>query len=253
MKKKLLITSPFLLAGATIVGINKYRQSKKMKNYLNYVKENTKDVKRALILGDSVAKGYGSTNGGITNFLKKHLEEKFGDVMISNEGVLFLTSEGLVHKLIDEGQFDQQLKDANLVFINIGGNDILQYFHRDGSRAVVKNFFKIRSDYIKNLKEIVQYIEGINPSIVIVVNNLYNSLEKNYQYYGFTDIFINLWNTSMNKLPVIRIKTKTMNRKKDLWADMVHPNEAGYEELSNLIIQQLDVMIEDPKATGKIE
>src|SRR5699024_12738372 len=109
MKKKILLSSPVLLAAAAVIGINQYRQSKKMKSYLATVKENTKVVKKALILGDSVAKGYGSTNGGITNFLKEHLDQEFGDVMISNEGVLHLTSQGLAYQLIEQKKFDRQL------------------------------------------------------------------------------------------------------------------------------------------------
>lgn len=253
MKKKILITSPILLAGAALVGIIKYRQLKKFKDYMIYVKENTKDVKRALILGDSVAKGHGSTTGGIANFLKEHLDQRFGDVLITNEGVLHLTSQGLAQKLINKKQYDQQVKDSNLVFINIGGNDLLQYFYKGGTSGVVKNFFKIRLEYIRNLEKIVRYIEKTNPSTVIVVNNLYNSLEEDYQYYGFTNMFINLWNVRRNKLPVIRVSTKELDRKKDLWADSVHPNEAGYEELSKLIIQELSNLIEGPKASNETD
>ena len=242
-----MITSPILLTGA-VVGINKYRQTKKWNKYIDQVKKNTKDIKRAIILGDSVAKGYGSTNGGITNFLHDHLEEKFGDdVIVTNEGIVHLTSEGLIQKLINEKEYDQQLQESNLVFISIGGNDLLQHFHKDGPSGVFKNFFNVRSEYIKNLQTIIQYIEAINPAITIVVSNLYNSLEKHYQYHGFTDILFTLWNGSMNKLPIIQVNTKEMNRERDIWADSVHPNEAGYKELSNLIISQLSELLEEPK------
>lgn len=246
-KKKLLVTSPILLIGAALVGINKFNQAKKMNRYIKQAKENTRDIKRALILGDSVAKGYGSPNGGITNFLKEHLEKRFGEVQVTNEGIVHLTSEGLLEKLVSEKAYDQQLIDSNLVFINIGGNDLLQHFHQNGPRAVLKNFFHVRSNYVNNLQDIIQYIEAINPAITIVVNNLYNSLEKDYQYFGLTGALINYWNTSLNRLSVIRVNTKELGRNRELWADMVHPNQAGYQELSNLIIKQVGALLRDPE------
>lgn len=244
-KKTRLITSPILLAAAAYVGINKYRQAKKLNKYMEQARTNTKHIRRVLILGDSVAKGYGSPNGGITNYLREHLESKFGEVNVENEGIVHLTSEGLLQKLINEKLYDQQLQDSNLVFINIGGNDLLQHFHKDGARAVLKNFFKVRSNYIKNLQHIIEYIEAINPAITIVVNNLYNSLEKDYQFFGLTGVLINYWNSSMNKLAIIRVNTKELGRKKDLWADMVHPNQEGYKELSDLIIKQVSNVLEE--------
>lgn len=241
--KKLLYTSPFLFAGATIAIVNKYKQTKNMNRYIEQARENTKEIRRALILGDSVAKGYGSPNGGITSFLKKHLEQRFGEVSVRNEGISHLTSEGLVQKLIEEQAYDQQLRETNLVLINIGGNDLLQHYHKGGPRAVIKNFFPVRSQYIKNLQQIIHYIETINPSITIVVNNLYNSLEKDYQYFGLTEAFIKYWNASLNKLSVIQVNTKELGKKRELWADMVHPNQAGYQELSNLIIRQVGSLL----------
>mgnify|MGYP001306819083 CR=1 FL=1 len=251
MKKKLITTSPILLGGLTFFAINKYKQTKKINEYIEQAKDHTHDIKNALILGDSVAKGYGSANGGMANFLKAYLDEMYGEVRVMNEGILHLTSKGLHDKLIEEKEYDEKLKSANLVFINIGGNDLLQYYYKDGPKAIVKNFFKIRSQYIENVKEIVEYIERVNPSAIIVINNLYNSLEKQYQYYGFTNILFRLWNASMKELSVIRVNTKEMNRNKDLWADMVHPNEAGYEVLSNLIVKELNNLIEDRVQTAK--
>lgn len=251
-RKKLLFTSPFLLAGAFVALVNKYRQTKKMNRYLEQARENTKEIKRALILGDSVAKGYGSPNGGITNFLKEHLEQRFGEVRVMNEGIVHLTSDGLLQKLVEEQAYDQQLKETNLVLINIGGNDLLQHYHKDGPRAVIKNFFSVRSHYIKNLQQIIQYIESINPAVTIVVNNLYNSLEKDYQYFGLTEAFITYWNASLNKFPVIRVNTKELGKNRELWADMVHPNQAGYQELSNLIIRQVGSLLRENQNTQRL-
>jgi lysophospholipase L1-like esterase len=254
-RKKLLFTSPIIFAGATIALVNKYKQTKKMKKYIEQAKENTKEIKRALILGDSVAKGYGSPNGGITNFLKEHLEKRFGNVHVMNEGILHLTSDGLLQKLVEEQAYDEQLSESNLVLINIGGNDLLKHYHENGPRAVMKNFFSVRSQYIKNLQQIIHYIETINPAITIVVNNLYNSLEKDYQYFGLTEAFINYWNASLKKFPVIQVNTKELGKNRELWADMVHPNQDGYQELSNLIIKQVgSILREDeskPETTTK--
>lgn len=165
-----------------------------------------------------------------------------------NEGIVHLTSEGLLRKLVDEQAYDQQLRETNLVLINIGGNDLLQHFHIDGPRGVIKNFFNVRSQYIKNLQQIIHYIENINPAITIVVNNLYNSLEKDYQYFGLTEAFIKYWNASLNKFPIIRVNTMELGRNRELWADMVHPNQVGYHELANLIIKQVGSLLREEES-----
>lgn len=246
-KKTRMITPPMLLGAAVVVGIRKYRQTKKWNQYIEQVKENTNHVKRVTILGDSVAKGYGSPNGGITNYLKEHFDNKYGKVIVKNEGILHLTSEGLLQKVVNEKAYDDYLRESNFIFINIGGNDLLKYYHQGGPGAVIRNFLKARSDYLNNIEQIIQYIEAINPAITIVMNNLYNSLEENYQFFGLTSVFIQYWNAGLNKLPVIQINTRELNRKDDLWADMVHPNQAGYEHLSHLIINQVSKLLEDGK------
>ena len=75
------------------------------------------DIKHIVILGDSVAYGYG-TRGGIAKYLK----ETFPGSEVTNLGINGLTSTGLVERLKSD-KWQHLIQTADLVLLNIGGND----------------------------------------------------------------------------------------------------------------------------------
>ncbi|ANU10974.1 hypothetical protein BBH88_11985 [Planococcus antarcticus DSM 14505] len=199
----------------------------------------TKKVETALridnivILSDSVAYGYG-TEGGIANYLK----ETFPSSHITNLGINGLTSSGLVQKMRTDSWLIP-LQQADLVLLNIGGNDLLRGFRNGGAKGLIRQFSILKRIYRQNLLEIYWHLREANQRVIIVQNNLYNSMKKEEQYFGFTNLLFRLWNTAIGEKGIIVSKTETMGKNPSIWLDSIHPNDEGYKLMHKLLIQTL--------------
>ncbi|WP_203339990.1 SGNH/GDSL hydrolase family protein [Planococcus beijingensis] len=191
------------------------------------------DIENIVILGDSVAYGYG-TKGGITNYLK----ETFPASHITNLGINGLTSSGLVQKL-QTGSWQKPLQQADLVLLNIGGNDLLRGFRDGGAKGLIRQFAILKRTYRQNLLEIYSMLRKANDGVIIVQNNLYNSMKKEVQYFGFTNLLFRIWNTAIGEKGVIVSKTNAMGKNPAIWLDSIHPNEDGYKLMHELLLQTL--------------
>jgi acyl-CoA thioesterase-1 len=190
-------------------------------------------IKNIVILGDSVAYGYG-TKGGIS----KHLKETFHGSTVTNLGINGLTSNGLIERL-RSGHWDRFIAAADLVLLNIGGNDLLRGFRNSGAKGLVRQFSNLKRTYRKNLLETYQHIRNLNEDILIVQNNLYNSMKKEFQYFGFTNLLFRLWNTAIGEEGVIISRTDVMGKNPSIWLDAIHPNEEGYKLMHELLLKTL--------------
>ncbi|MBT2570821.1 GDSL-type esterase/lipase family protein [Planococcus sp. ISL-110] len=199
----------------------------------------SKNIKTALyienivILGDSVAYGYG-TKGGIAN----HLKETFPASSITNLGINGLTSSGLVQKMRTDSWLTP-LETADLVLLNIGGNDLLRGFRDGGAKGLIRQFAILKRTYRQNLLEIYSLLRQANDGAIIVQNNLYNSMKKEEQYFGFTNLLFRLWNTAIGEKGVIVSKTDAMGKNPSIWLDSIHPNDEGYKLMHELLMHTL--------------
>ncbi|MGH2317912.1 GDSL-type esterase/lipase family protein [Planococcus sp. SE5232] len=191
------------------------------------------DIENIVILGDSVAYGYG-TKGGIANYLK----ETFPSSRITNLGINGLTSSGLVQKM-RTGSWHKPLEQADLVLLNIGGNDLLRGFRDGGAKGLIRQFAILKRTYRQNLLQIYAYLRQANDQVIIVQNNLYNSMKKDVQYFGFTNLLFRLWNTAIGEKGVIVSKTDAMGKNPSIWLDSIHPNDEGYKLMHELLLHTL--------------
>jgi lysophospholipase L1-like esterase len=218
--------------------------TKKVKKEINNykfeqnIKQKIMGIKNILIVGDSVARGYGTNIGGVQKKLKEELSKHFEDIQVTNKGVDGLTSKGLIEKLETE-EFIEAIKKANIIIINVGGNDLLVPFKEGGAKQTIKDFRKVRTGFGKNIRMIIKTINNLNPEVIIVMNNLYNSMDKQYSYYGLSNLLIGYWNSSAEIQGIIRVKTNSMKREKGYWIDLIHPDDNGYEEMGELIYNTL--------------
>lgn len=190
-------------------------------------------IKTIAIIGDSVAYGYGTKEG-----IAKYLKESFPGSRVINLGINGLTSDGLVSRL-KSGFWDQHIAAADLVLINIGGNDLLQGFRKLGTVGLVRNFKSLRIQYRKNLLEIYRIIRDLSPEALMVQNDLYNSMKKEHQYLGLTKLLYRRWNRSIGERGVIISKTDKMGKNPEIWLDGIHPNDEGYRMMHELLLDTL--------------
>lgn len=190
-------------------------------------------LKHIVILGDSVAYGFG-TKGGISPYLKR----TFPHTTIINLGINGLTSSGLIERL-DSKKWNLHISKADLVLLNIGGNDLLRGFHGAGAKGLIRQFAGIRRTYRLNLLAIYCHIRKLNSKALIVQNDLYNSMKKDVQYYGFTGLMLHVWNKAIGGEGVIISRTKSMGRNAKIWLDDIHPNDEGYKIMHELLLNTL--------------
>ena len=190
-------------------------------------------INHIAILGDSVAYGYG-TKGGISKYLK----ETFRNSKVTNLGINGLTSNGMVERL-RSGIWDKTIASADMILINIGGNDLLHGFRGQGAKGLVRQFSVIKRAFRQNLLETYQRIRELNEDTLIVQNNLYNSMKKEVQYFGFTDLLLRLWNSAIGEKGVIVSKTNLMGKNPEIWLDSIHPNDEGYKLMHELLMKTL--------------
>lgn len=85
------------------------------------------DEYKILALGDSLAKGTGDNSG--QGFVRRALEQLSADEgkaeLLGNMGINGLTTAGLQSKLQEEG-VQYALRQANIILISIGGNDLFR-------------------------------------------------------------------------------------------------------------------------------
>lgn len=174
-----------------------------------------------LALGDSIALGYG---------LEDKEQEAYGAVLakkagakFTNEGINGLRSEDLIGRL-EAGEYDEQIKDADIILLSIGSNDVLKNCVIQAAGAVgihteykqiypelkarylehpaemtemLADLRKVKQELRENqevldicdqfegkFEQIIRMIKEKNPYVVIYADNVYNPYVAVNYTYG---------------------------------------------------------------------
>lgn len=157
-------------------------------------------------LGDSITSGYGlvESSDSFTEIVANSLDMELKNLAVDGQ-----TSGGLL-KVVSSNENKKAIKNADLITISIGGNDLLQVLFKlirdvaglsedvkftelqeallnvDNLIPQIKEildkpenlalFDKAIEDYSKNIDQILETIRKLNPDAKIVLLNLYNPL-----------------------------------------------------------------------------
>ncbi|WP_157796211.1 GDSL-type esterase/lipase family protein [Bacillus xiapuensis] len=222
--------------------------SSNQQTYLDYFRSLEKENLHHLALGDSIITGIGAENeeNFIDHFSKKLEDQTSKNVLTHNEGVPGITSTQL-NALVQKGTFDRQMKEADLITINVGGNDILQTMEGMNYRKVFQSFDSMQSTFIQNLTDIARKIRESNQEATIIFLEMYNPLKQSHELYSVADQLLPKWNVKIYELAnsleytLVMETTKVINSSQlqYLSPDGVHPNSLGYKALSQQMIEQL--------------
>ncbi|MFG6495161.1 GDSL-type esterase/lipase family protein [Fictibacillus sp. UD] len=225
--------------------IDKNDKSKlKQITYLDYLKDSPDSTFNHLVLGDSVAQGRGSEEGGFANKVNENLQNLTGKTFIlENQGVSGATSKGLLNQL-EIPAVQQSVKSADIISINIGGNDLVQIAKEEGPIKAIQSYDEVKTDYKKNLNEIFETIREQNPDAILVLNELYNVVNSEQKYYPATEKLLNDWNliayeTALAHKPalVVPVSDALQTEDMDKWLyDSIHPNDEGYARIADKTI-----------------
>ncbi|WP_144549717.1 GDSL-type esterase/lipase family protein [Bacillus sp. X1(2014)] len=222
-------------------------KSSNQTSYLNYYRNAQMAQIHHLAIGDSIIRGVGAPKDEnfVSLFSNKLAELTSKKIVTQNEGINGITSSEL-NDLVQEGRFDESIKQSNIITINVGGNDILQLAKGQDIRSVIQDYDQLKTNFAKNLTDITTKIAKLNPNATIVFLELYNPLSPNEQLYPLADKMLPKWNLNIyeaaNKVSgsIVVETTKVINgdHLQNLSSDGVHPNVAGYTAISEQMIEQ---------------
>lgn len=217
-------------------------------SYINYFRDSKASQIHHLALGDSVISGFGAEQNKdlVSQFSSKLGKQINKPIQFQNEGINGITSSEL-NNLIQSGQFDEEINQADIITINVGGNDILHAAAGQDLATVFQTFNQLQDHFSKNLSEMTAKIKMVNPNATIVFLEQYNPLAPTDSVYSLADQMLPKWNLKIYQAAneagssIVVETTKVINRNNldNLSADGVHPNTKGYTAISEQMIYQL--------------
>ncbi|KAB7704232.1 hypothetical protein F9802_18245 [Bacillus aerolatus] len=217
-------------------------------SYVEYFSKLDQDQLTHLAIGDSIITGIGSEEEeSFVSHFSRQLQKQTGkSVELQNEGIPGINSTDL-NALVQKGEFDEQIKQADLITINVGGNDILEALYEGDYQSVIQNFDSMQSTFTQNLDAMSKAIKQANPDATIVFLEMYNPLKQDHEYYSLADQLLPKWNVKIYEIAhqlnhtIVLETTKVINSRhlQYLSADGVHPNSLGYQALSKQMLKQL--------------
>lgn len=198
-----------------------------------------------LVLGDSLAKGTGDEKGkGFAGYFSDSWKSKSSkEIKLTNIAINGDVSNGLL-KVVETAEAVSYIKSSKIIFISIGGNEITKFKSTDITSATteVKN---IEDKYSSNLKEIYKLIRTSNSSCMVIFIGLYNPFGKEITADKIN--FLNEWNyqseqlvsTDANSVFIPTYDLFKYNLDNYLTIDSFHPNSAGYQAISNRVLEAL--------------
>ncbi|MFJ5760266.1 SGNH/GDSL hydrolase family protein [Neobacillus sp. NPDC093182] len=211
---------------------------------LNFLKRDQKIV----AIGDSLTEGIGdeSENGGYVGILNHTFEDKNLNITVENYGKKGNRTDQLLKRLEKE-DVASSIKEADIVLITIGANDIMNVLKSNFMNVTMEPFQEERVKYIERLKAIFNKINDLNPDTQIYLIGFYNPFERHFGEIKELGMIIDHWNDAGVSLAeeydnVRYIPTKDLfsNTNMDLLAeDEFHPNTSGYKQMAQRVLEYL--------------
>lgn len=203
---------------------------------------------KIVAIGDSLTEGIGdeTKSGGYVGILNHTFEDKNLNVKVENFGKRGNRSDQLLTRL-DKDEISTAIKEADMVLITIGANDIMKVLKSNFMNVTMEPFQEERVKYIERLKAIVNKINELNPDTQIFFIGFYNPFERHFGEIKELGMIIDSWNDAGVSLEdeyanVTFIPTKDLfsNANMDLLAeDEFHPNTSGYKLIAQRVLEYL--------------
>ncbi len=210
----------------------------------------SRDIK-VVMVGDSLTEGVGdkSKNGGYLPYLKKLLEKEKGihKAEIANYGVSGHRTTQLLDRL-EKPEVDKAIKEADMVIITIGGNDMIKVVSENITNLKVEDFKKENTLYNISLNHILTTIRNENQAGSIILVGLYNPFGSLFSEIEEIDQVIDSWNSSSQVIIsqydhayFVEISDLfTKNNEELLHTDNFHPNNKGYKLIAERVYSKLE-------------
>jgi lysophospholipase L1-like esterase len=192
-------------------------------------------------LGDSLTRGTGDESGkGYVGYMVDQLRKKTTKpIRVTNLAIKGQRSEGLV-KQLRQAEIQRQLKQADIIVMTIGGNDLFQ-----GGKALQLSTAQLnqaKTTYLRNLDRIFQTIRRVNKNAVVFHIGLYNPFNDLGEVKK-TSAIVRQWNfasaeTAARYPNIIAVPTFDLfelHVNNYLYSDHFHPNKEGYQRIGERV------------------
>lgn len=196
-------------------------------------------------LGDSLAVGLITLGGGYVHDYAKWLEKhKFQhSISLVNLGIAGWKSKDLFSALENDQHYINQVKSANIITLDIGGNDLL------GSDFKTESLRLCLIDYKNNLSKILTKIRFYNPNSPLYMMDIYNPYPPTHPKRALADKWIPIFNENIHRIgsnPNYKVFgiTNVYNafqghENEYTWIDVlgdIHPNKLGHQIICQCFI-----------------
>lgn len=201
-------------------------------------------------LGDSLTEGVGDEykRGGYFGRLTEAMSSWKGvkEVKMDNLAKKGRRSDQLLEHL-EDSDTQVYLKNADVIFITIGGNDIMKIVKRDLFDLKVKPFYDELEQYSSRIDEVFGIIRALNNDAIIVVGGLYNPLSNVIEETTEFEDILASWNNAIEARTVLDDKSCFVpvrdlfnsNENMVYHTDFFHPNAKGYEEMASRYLESI--------------
>ncbi|PYF04700.1 GDSL-type esterase/lipase family protein [Ureibacillus chungkukjangi] len=216
-----------------------------------------------LALGDSLTRGVGDEeqkNGYTKRLVEKLVQSTdVAEVILDNRGKRGRRSDQLLN-LIKKGHYDYELKNAELITLTIGGNDIMKVVKKDLFELKRADFDKELVQFTNRYNEILTNIRTVNPEVPIIVIGLYNPFSVITDEITEFESIITEWNDTIEGTSS-KYKNSCFVDIQDLFdenanlvyhSDFFHPNGYGYTIMTERILSMMKACHIEDSSNGLI-
>jgi lysophospholipase L1-like esterase len=208
-----------------------------------------KKDQKIVSIGDSLTQGVGdeTKSGGYVGILNHTFEDQNLNITIENYGKRGNRSDQLLKRL-DKKEIATSIKEADIVLITIGANDIMNVVKNNWANLHIEPFQTERVEYIKRLTSVFDKINEINPDTKIYLIGFYNPFERYFSDIEQLGIIMNNWNEAgksvteeFENVQFIPVQDLFSQSQDNLLAeDHFHPNTSGYKLIAKRVLEYLE-------------
>lgn len=200
-------------------------------------------------LGDSLTQGVGdpTNEGGYIGILDRMINKDDETIVqFINYGKRGSRTNQLLN-LIDEDEIKEDIKQADIILITIGANDIMQVFKENFTNLTLTPFVTEEVEYEIRLKNIFTKLRQTNKNAQIYLLGFYNPFGQYFEEIEELDLIVSNWNDigknmteSLKEIQFIPIKDLFEDDTNTLLADdFFHPNYEGYRNMAERVLHHL--------------
>jgi len=204
-----------------------------------------------LALGDSLTDGVGdeySQDGYVGRLADSMLAwTSISEVDVDNRGKRGRRSDQLL-KLIKKGHYDEELQEAQLISLTMGGNDVMKVVKQDLFNLKRDAFDKELLTYENRYSKIINGIRAKNPTVPLLLIGFYNPFSIVTNEANEFDTIITEWNDVIKKVAskdsnACYVSVEDLfdsNEELVYHTDFFHPNAKGYDKMTERILAAME-------------